>query len=65
MWEEAPVSKYQSLFTGGVSVMVLKVEARELWSQAGDPTMGWYGAWEGQADGAGCCGWNMGWIGAP
>jgi len=45
--------------------MVLKVEARELWSQAGDPTMGWYGAWEGQADGAGCCGWNMGWTGAP
>jgi len=30
MWEEAPVSKYQSLFSGGVSVMVLKVEAREL-----------------------------------
>jgi hypothetical protein len=41
MWEEAPVSRYQSLFTGGVSVMVLNVEASEFWSQTGEPTMGW------------------------
>jgi hypothetical protein len=41
MWEEAPVSRYHSLFTGGVSVMVLNVEASEFWSQIGEPTMGW------------------------
>ena len=29
MWEEAPESKYPSLFRGGCSVMVLKEDARE------------------------------------
>jgi hypothetical protein len=55
MWEEAPVSRYQSLFAGGVRVTVLKVEAREFWSQSGDPTMGWYCA------GCCCCWYDVVW----
>jgi hypothetical protein len=45
MCEEAPESMYHSVFGGGVSVIVLKLWARSLWSQtggdelAGDPAV--------------------------
>jgi hypothetical protein len=50
------VSRYQS-FAGGVRVTVLKVEAREFWSQSGDPTMGWYCAAMGWYCAGCCCCW--------
>jgi hypothetical protein len=40
IWEEAPESKYHSLFCGGFNVMVLKVGARDCWSHEGRPTIG-------------------------
>ena len=40
MCEDAPVSKYQSVFCGWFSVVVLMAEASDCWSQAGRPASG-------------------------
>jgi hypothetical protein len=40
MWEEAPESKYHLFWCGGLSDTVLKVDARDCWSQEGRPVAG-------------------------
>jgi hypothetical protein len=60
MCEEAPDSMYHSVFGGGVSVIMLKLWARSLWSQTASG-----GACRRPGGGAACGGVHSGGAGMP